>query len=61
MSRARSESGSSFAVTNIPVPKPVRLKVHASGVCAGENGARLGLHGESSHLLDNPSTTHGPH
>ncbi|MFB7668641.1 alcohol dehydrogenase catalytic domain-containing protein [Kitasatospora sp. NPDC056138] len=42
-------AGASFAVTRLPVPEPgpgaVRIKVHACGVCGGENLARLGLLG----------------
>ena len=43
------KAGDPFVVTNIPIPEPspaqVRIKVHACGVCAGENIARLGLLG----------------
>lgn len=43
------KAGEAFVVTNMPVPEPaagqVRVKVHACGVCAGENIARLGLWG----------------
>jgi D-arabinose 1-dehydrogenase-like Zn-dependent alcohol dehydrogenase len=42
-------AGGAFVVTRMPVPEPgpgeVRVKVHACGVCAGENLARLGLLG----------------
>jgi D-arabinose 1-dehydrogenase-like Zn-dependent alcohol dehydrogenase len=41
--------GSPFVVTTVQVPQPaagqVRVKVHACGVCGGENIARLGLLG----------------
>jgi D-arabinose 1-dehydrogenase-like Zn-dependent alcohol dehydrogenase len=43
------KAGGAFVVTRIPLPKPsagqVRVKVHACGVCAGENIVRLGLFG----------------
>src|ERR1700736_5040839 len=43
------KAGGALVVTNIPVPEPgpgqVRVKVHACGVCAGDNVARLGLLG----------------
>jgi D-arabinose 1-dehydrogenase-like Zn-dependent alcohol dehydrogenase len=43
------KAGGAFVAAQIPVPDPgpgqVRVKVHACGVCAGENIARLGLLG----------------
>ena len=40
------KAGGAFVAAKIPVPEPgpgqVRVKVHACGVCAGENIARLG-------------------
>ncbi|NQE87335.1 alcohol dehydrogenase catalytic domain-containing protein [Nocardia terpenica] len=42
-------AGAPFEATTIPVPEPaagqVRVRVHACGVCGGENIARLGLLG----------------
>ena len=41
------QAGGAFEVTNLPIPEPgpdqVRVRVHACGVCAGDNLARLGL------------------
>ncbi|WP_175693942.1 alcohol dehydrogenase [Burkholderia ambifaria] len=43
------KAGGAFVVARIPVPEPgpgqVRVKVHACGVCGGENIARLGMLG----------------
>jgi D-arabinose 1-dehydrogenase-like Zn-dependent alcohol dehydrogenase len=43
------KAGGAFVNTSLPVPEPgagqVRVKVHACGVCGGENIARLGLLG----------------
>ncbi|ROL89735.1 alcohol dehydrogenase catalytic domain-containing protein [Pseudomonas chlororaphis] len=43
------EVGGTFVVSQVPVPVPgprqVRVKVHACGVCAGENIARMGMLG----------------
>src|SRR5262245_12428908 len=42
-------AGGAFVLTSLPVPDPgpgqVRIKVHACGVCGGDNVARLGLQG----------------
>ncbi|MDF3289846.1 alcohol dehydrogenase [Streptomyces silvisoli] len=42
-------AGGEFVMATVPVPEPgpgqVRIKVHACGVCAGENIVRLGLFG----------------
>jgi D-arabinose 1-dehydrogenase-like Zn-dependent alcohol dehydrogenase len=43
------KAGGAFVVTKLPIPEPgtgqVRVRVHACGVCGGENIARLGLLG----------------
>ncbi|WP_405164689.1 alcohol dehydrogenase catalytic domain-containing protein [Nocardia sp. NBC_01499] len=43
------KAGAEFVSAEIPIPEPgtgqVRVKVHACGVCGGENMARLGLFG----------------
>jgi D-arabinose 1-dehydrogenase-like Zn-dependent alcohol dehydrogenase len=43
------KAGGAFVLTSLPVPDPgpgqVRIKVHACGVCGGDNVVRLGLQG----------------